>query len=136
MRFPPSSLEHPEVITFLTEHHLASFTTVGTDGRPHSVPVGFTWDPDSGLARVITRVTSAKARRILAHPASPIAICQVDGGRWVALEGTAVVTEDPHRIAEAVERYAVRYRQPEPNPDRIAIEISVEHVLGSRGLFG
>lgn len=136
MRFPPSSLAQPDVVSFLAEHHLASFTTVGSDGRPHSVPVGFTWDERAGLARVITRVTSAKARRILAHPGSPVAICQVDRGRWVALEGQAVVTQDPNRIADAVERYSVRYRQPEENPDRIAIEITVEHVLGSRGLFG
>ena len=57
-------------------------------------------------------------------------MCQVDGGRWLTLEGTAVVTDDPDRVAEAVRRYAERYRQPGERTDRVAIEITVDRVLG------
>jgi hypothetical protein len=57
-------------------------------------------------------------------------VCQLDGGRWLTLEGTAVVTDDPDRIAEAVDRYTRRYRQPGARDDRVAIEITVDRVLG------
>lgn len=55
---------------------------------------------------------------------------QVAGGRWLTMEGPAVVTDDPARVAEAVRRYAERYRQPGERPDRVAIEIRVDRILG------
>ena len=54
----------------------------------------------------------------------------VDGGRWLSFEGPATVTGDPGRVAEAVARYAARYRRPGERPDRVAIEIAVDRVLG------
>ena len=47
---------------------------------------------------------SRKAQH-LAEP-GPVAICQVDGGRWATIEGTAVVRSDEASVARAVERYA------------------------------
>ena len=117
-------------LAFVTERHLATLTTLRPDGSPHVVAVGFTWDPDAGLARVITFAPSKKARNVLAAPGSRAAVSQVDGGRWLTLEGTAVATDDPERVAEAVRRYATRYRQPGEREDRVAIEITVDRVLG------
>lgn len=114
---------------FLRERHLATLTTLRPDGSPHVVAVGFTWDPDAQLVRVITSGGSAKVRHV--HAGSPRAVvAQVDGPRWLALEGVPTVTDDPHRVAEAVRRYAGRYRQPGENPQRVAIEIAVDRVLG------
>ena len=39
-------------------------------------------------------------------------------------------SDDPERVAEAVRRYALRYRQPSENPQRVVIEIRVDRVLG------
>lgn len=117
-------------LAFVTERHLATLTTLRPDGSPHVVAVGFTWDPETGLARVITFAPSKKARNVLAAPGSRAAVSQVDGGRWLTLEGTAVATDDPERVAEAVRRYATRYRQPGEREDRVAIEITVDRVLG------
>jgi|SRR3954447_23992951 PPOX class probable F420-dependent enzyme len=123
-----------EVAAFLDERHLATLTTLRPDGSPHVVAVGFTWDADAGLARVITFAPSRKARNLQAASSggSPgrAAVSQVDGGRWLTLEGTAVVTDDPVRVAEAVRRYAERYREPGERADRVAIEITVDRVLG------
>ncbi len=129
MAHDPSALA-PEVSAFLTERHLATLTTLRPDGTPHVVAVGFTWDGDAGLARVITWAGSRKARNLIARPASPAAVSQVDGGRWLTLEGTAEVTADPARVAEAVDRYAERYREPGERTDRVAIEITVTRILG------
>jgi F420H(2)-dependent biliverdin reductase len=129
MAHDPSALS-PEVTGFVTERHLATLTTLRPDGTPHVVAVGFTWDAEAGLVRVITWSGSRKARNLVARPGSPAAVCQVEGGRWLTLEGTAVVTDDPDRVAEGVRRYAERYRQPGEREDRVVIEISVSRVLG------
>ena len=39
--------------------------------------------------------------------------------------------DDAASVADAVERYAQRYRQPRVNPARVVIEISVDRVLGN-----
>lgn len=119
-----------EIDAFVTERHLATLTTMRADGTPHVVAVGFTWDPEATIVRVITWAGSRKARNVLALPGSPAAVCQVDGGRWLTMEGRATVTDDPERVAEAVSRYAGRYREPKERDDRVVIEITVDRVLG------
>ena len=120
----------PATLEFLTERHLATLTTLRADGSPHVVPVGVTFDPATATARVITSGTSVKARHVRAGQAR-VAVCQVEGARWLTLEGTAVVKDDAASVADAVERYARRYRQPRENPARVVIEISVDRILGN-----
>ena len=117
------------VLEFLTERHLATLTTLRPDGSPHVVPVGVTFDPTTRTARVITSGTSTKVRHVRAGQ-SRVAVCQLDGRRWLTLEGTAVVRDDAASVADAVERYARRYRQPRVNPLRVVLEISVDRILG------
>ena len=119
----------PGLLTFLTERHLATLTTLRADGSPHVVPVGVTFDAVTGTARVITSGTSVKARHVRAGQ-HRVAVCQVDGRRWVTLEGTAVVRDDAASVADAEARYARRYRTPRENPARVVVEISVDRVLG------
>jgi F420H(2)-dependent biliverdin reductase len=119
-----------EVTAFLTERHLATLTTLRPDGTPHVVAVGFTWDAAARTVRVITWAGSRKARNVGERWAGPAAVCQVDGGRWLTLEGTATVTAEPGPVAEGVRRYAERYRQPKERPDRVVIEIQVTRVMG------
>jgi PPOX class probable F420-dependent enzyme len=119
-----------EVLAFLAEYHLATLTTRRPDGSPHVVPVGFGYDPAAGLARIITFAPSRKARNLLASPGSRAVVCQVDGGRWLTLEGPAEVTDDPERVAAAVDAYSARYRRPSERTDRVAIEIRVDRILG------
>ena len=116
------------VMAFLTERHLATLTTARADGSLHVVAVGFTYSPDERLVRVITAADSVKARN--AARGEWAAVCQVDGRRWLSLEGSVTVSADPARVADAVARYANRYRTPSERADRVAIEISVDHVLG------
>ena len=118
------------LLEFWTERHLCTLTTLRADGSPHVVAVGATLDPAAGLARVISSSTSAHVRHVRAGQ-QRVAICQVEGPRWATVEGLAVVRDDPAAVAEAVERYAARYRTPRPNPARVAIEITVTKILGS-----
>lgn len=128
MAIDPRALSD-EALAFLTERHLATLTTLRRDGSPHVVPVGFTWDAGAEVVRVITSGRSQKARN--AGRGGRAVVCQVEGRRWLALEGPARVLTEAAAVADAVERYAVRYRQPRVNPERVVVEIAVDRVLGN-----
>ena len=116
-------------VDFLTERHLATLTTLRPDGSPHVVAIAFTFDPATAVARVITSGSSRKARNLLAR--EPAALCQVEGRHWLTLEGRGVVVTEPAQVRDAEERYAVRYRPPRANPERVVITIAVDRVMGS-----
>lgn len=120
----------PADLGFLAERHLATLTTLRPDGSPHVVAVGFTWDQDAATARVITWSASKKYRNVAERPGGRAVVCQVDGGRWLALEGAASATTGAEACSEAVARYAERYRQPTERDDRAVIEIRVDRILG------
>ncbi|MDY0813313.1 pyridoxamine 5'-phosphate oxidase family protein [Kitasatospora purpeofusca] len=119
-------------LAFWRERHIATLTTLRPDGSPHVVPVGVTFDPGTGIARVISSRTSRKVRNVLEAGAEGqrVAVCQVDRARWSTLEGVAVVRQEPAAVADAERRYAERYREPRVNPDRVVVEIAVDRVLG------
>jgi len=120
-----------EALEFLVERHLASLTLVTTDGMPHVTPVGFSWDNDRGIVRVITFAGAKKARLLVDDGPLAAAVCQVDGGRWLTMSGPATVTADPTVNKDAERRYAERYRPPgDRGDDRRTIEIQVQTVLG------
>jgi PPOX class probable F420-dependent enzyme len=119
----------PEALDFLAVRHLATLTTQRRDGSPHVTPVGFTWDAESLVVRVITSRTSQKA--VNADRGGRAAVCQVEGRHWLTLEGSTRVVDDAVAVADAERRYAARYREPRPNPHRVVVEIAVDRVLGN-----
>ena len=123
----PADLTH-DAHAFLAERHLGTLSTTRRDGTLHVCAVGFTWDADAALVRVITHDRSQKVRNV--ERTGRAAVAQVDGGRWLSLEGPARIARDPEAVAEAVTRYTARYQEPRPNAERVAIEITVERVLG------
>lgn len=127
MALDPAALP-PEVLAFLRERHLATLTTLRADGSPHVVAIGFSYDDGARVARVITFAGAQKVRN--AGRGGRAAVSQVDGGRWLTLEGPVRVVTDRDGVAAAVAGYASRYRQPHERPDRVALEIAVDRVLG------
>ena len=85
-----------DALAFLTERHLAMLTTLRSNNSPHVVAVGFTFDPKTHIARVITTGGSQKA--VNAQDQGVAVLSQVDGARWLSLEGKASVNTE----AEAV----------------------------------
>lgn len=127
----------PVRLEFVTDRHLATLTTLRPDGTPHVVPVAFTWDAEQGVARITARRTSRKVVHSRREPGEPLgraALCQVDGRRWLTLEGTVEVVEDPVEIADAVRRYGERYRPREFDPLRVVLRVAVDRVMSSSHL--
>jgi PPOX class probable F420-dependent enzyme len=121
-----------EAARFWSERHLCVLATHRPDGSIHLTPVGATYDPATGTARIITSETSVKSRNVTAAGApARVALTQVDGRRWTTFEGAATVTADPGAVTEAERRYAERYRPPRANPQRVVIEIAVDRVMGT-----
>ena len=122
------------VLEFLSERHLASLTTLRRDGSPHVTAVGFTFDPRSGVARVITGDGSVKVRNAerptVDGSVNRAAVCQVDGRRWLTLEGTVAISREPAQVADAERRYSERDRTPRINPRRVVLTIAVDKVMG------
>lgn len=117
-----------DVLAFLRERHLATLTTLRSDGSPHVVPVGFGYDPDEQVVRVISFAGSQKV--VNAGRGGRAAVSQVDGGRWLTLEGEVRLVTDDAGVASAVAAYAERYQTPRDRDDRVAIEIRVDRMLG------
>jgi F420H(2)-dependent biliverdin reductase len=124
----------PAALEFLTERHLATLSTLRADGTPHTVAIAFTFDPETGLARVITSGDTQKARN--AGRGGYAALTQVDGARWLTIEGPARVLTDRESVTDAERRYEARYRKPRENPKRVVIEIEVARVMGSSAMRG
>ncbi|MFC8129743.1 pyridoxamine 5'-phosphate oxidase family protein [Streptomyces sp. NPDC057302] len=131
----------PAYLSFWRERHLCTLTTLRANGTPHVVPVGVTYDPEAGVARVLASRSSAKVRHVLAAaggtegPGARVAVCQVDGRRWATLEGYACVRTEDAEIAEGERRYEERYeRAPRLNPHRVVIEIRLTRAMGARVL--
>ena len=122
-----------DALAFLTERHLAMLTTLRNDQSPHVVAVGFTFDPTTHIARVITSGGSQKA--VNAEGRGVAVLSQVDGARWLSLEGKSTVNREPEAVRDAELRYAQRYRTPRVNPERVVIEVRVERVLGASSLL-
>ncbi len=98
------------VATFLSEYHLATLTTLRRDGSPHVVAVGFSYEPATQTARVITFAEFGQGPQRRPRRAR----CAVPGGwrRWLTLEGVVSLVTDAERVGRAVDGYAARYRQP------------------------
>ena len=131
MALDPADLPD-DVLAFLREYHLATLTTLREDLSPHVVAVGFSYDVDARVARVITWASSQKAKNAerMQEAGQRAAVGQVDGGRWLSLEGPVRLVSDPEGVRAGVDGYAARYRQPKERDDRVVIEIDVERILG------
>lgn len=131
MALDPAALS-TEVLAFLSERHLATLTTLRDDLSPHVVAVGFSYDAAARCARVITWAGSQKAINVVRMEARGLraAVCQVDGGRWLSLEGPVRLVTDADGVRAGVDGYTARYRQPKERNDRVVIEIAVERILG------
>lgn len=123
----PAELTSAE-LDFLRERQLGALATLRADGSAHVVAIAFGYLPETATALVITSDRTQKVINLERDPRA--ALTQVDGRRWLSLEGRAVVSRDPDRVSLAVAAFEARYRPASVNPNRVAIELEVTRVLG------
>lgn len=123
----PSGLTADD-LAFLAERHAGTLTTLRAPTRPHVVAIAFTYDSGRGVVSIISSDDTQKVRNVERH--GHATVCQVDGPRWLALEGPARVLREADAVRRAVEAFERRYRPARDNSRRVAIEIAVEGVLG------
>lgn len=118
-----------EVVPFLEEFVIATITTQRPDGSLHVAAIGFTYDESAKQCWLVAPPGSRKVRNIRAG--SRAVVAQVEGSRWLSLEGPARLVEDAEGIAEAHRRYRVRYPGfAGGESGRIGIVIDVERMMG------
>lgn len=115
-------------LAFLTERHVGTLTTLRADGSPHVVAIAFAFDAETGSVCVISSDATQKVRNV--DRSKYAVVSQVDGPRWLTLEGPARVRRDPDSVQRAVAGFEARYRPARENPNRVAIDIEVARVLG------
>lgn len=113
-------------LAFLAERHLGTLTTLRADGTPHVVAIAFTYD--NGAISLISSDGTQKVRNV--EERRRAVVCQVDGRRWLALEGDAEVLRAPADVAEGERLFESRYRPASANPRRVVIRFRVDRVLG------
>lgn len=127
MAFEPAELT-PDMLEFLRVRHLATLTTQRPDGSPHVVPVGFSYDPADQRVRIISRAGSQKGRN--AGRGSVGLVCQVEGSRWLTLEGRCELRTDDESLAKCGAGYEARYGHPPRREGWASLEIVVNRCFG------
>ncbi|HLZ60973.1 MAG TPA: pyridoxamine 5'-phosphate oxidase family protein, partial [Ktedonosporobacter sp.] len=78
----------------LQSNRIAWLTTVGGDGRPYTVPVGFVWEGQMLL--IFSQPKKQKLRNIRKNPRVTVALDETERGQDVVIvEGTAELIDDP-----------------------------------------
>lgn len=96
------------------------------DGTPHVVAIAFTYD--DGAVSIISSDRTQKVVNVSERGRA--VVCQVDGRRWLALEGDAEVVRDPAGVALGERLFERRYRPVSENPKRVVIRFQVDRILG------
>ena len=102
-------------------------TTVGSDGRPYTVPVWFLWDGKTVL--IFSQPEKQKIRNLRKNARVTLALDDTKQGEDVVIvEGTAVVLDNPDISATMpayVEKYEAMMQDIDLTPQSMAADFSV-----------
>ncbi len=125
-------LTKSEIDAFLSQSLLARIATVRPDGRPHVVPIWFTWDGTSIYME--TPPTFIKAKNLMVNPRCAITVDITEGGlrfKAVVLEGVVELLTERQYVLNMVRCIYQKYLGPEgiqaPTPHRMINDS--EHVI-------
>jgi PPOX class probable F420-dependent enzyme len=110
----------------LQSNIIAWLTTVGGDGRPYTVPVGFVWEGQTLL--IFSQPKKQKLRNIRKNPRVTLALDETEQGNDVVIvEGIAELIDDPQISVEMpayVEKYGALVQSRGWTPESMAAEYS------------
>jgi PPOX class probable F420-dependent enzyme len=128
---------------FLSEVHFAVAATIRADGRPHQTVMWYALQ-DDGTILLNTPFDSLKHRHLKRDPR--LSICVEDKYRYLTLQGTAVLNEDPEEAGQDYARLGRRYSQtfgerpsaaPQSRPaildrPRVSLIMTIESIVSNR----
>jgi len=126
----------------LAEARVGHLATVGTDGKPHIVPVCFALSDSTLFFAVDSKPKRTRdltrLRNIAAHPAVSILVDYYgeDWSRlwWVRADGEARIVDDPAESARAVGLLVNRYPQYlQARPEGPVVAVSIGRLSGWSG---
>ena len=110
----------------LQSNIIAWLTTVGGDGRPYTVPVGFLWEGQTLL--IFSQPKKQKLRNIRKNPRVTLALDETERGNDVVIvEGTAELIDDPQisvKLPAYVEKYGALIQSIGWTPESMASDYS------------
>ena len=102
-------------------------TTVGSDGRPYTVPVWFLWDGNTVL--IFSQPEKQKVRNLRKNARVTLALDETKQGEDVVIvEGTAELLENPDinaTLPAYVEKYGAMMKDMNSSPESMAADFSV-----------
>ena len=117
----------PAALDFMSERHLATFTTLRATGRRTSCRSG---SPGMPTRSSPGSSPAGAARRWPRRAGRRAALSQVDGRRWITLEGTTRVLEDAASVRDAGAAVCRALPRAAPQPQRVVVVLDVDRVLG------
>jgi len=96
-----------EVAGFMARQWLASFVTVDTEGKPHVVPVWFTYDDEK--VHVQTDRKSAKVRNIKRN--DNVAVAVYSGEEAVIIRGKGRAVKDQKKFVKWTQQHIKKYNR-------------------------
>lgn len=110
----------------LREEPIIWFTTVRSDGRPHTVPVWFLWDGETFL--IFSQPGNLKIRNVQRNPHITLALDGTkQGGDVVTVEGEAELLSEPSRnmiVPAYFEKYVAYLKNMGVDPKDLAEDYS------------
>jgi len=110
----------------LRSNIIAWLTTVGSDGRPYTVPVWFLWQDQTIL--IFSQPQKQKLRNLRKNTRITLALDETEQGDDVVIvEGTAQLLDDPNvsvRLPAYVEKYGAFLQNMGWTPDSMAADYS------------
>jgi PPOX class probable F420-dependent enzyme len=111
----------------LRSNKIAWLTTVGSDGRPYTVPVWFLWDGNTVL--IFSQPEKQKIRNLRKNGRVTLALDETKQGEDVVIvEGRAELLDDPDISATLpayVEKYGAMMQEVGSTPESMAADFSV-----------
>ena len=114
-----------KVRALVKDARIAMLTSVAPDGRLVSKPMA-TQDVElDGDVWFVAERDSQKVRNIEAHP--HVNVAYSDRSSWVSLSGTAVVVDDPAKLAELWNTFTDAWLEGGPeNPNNVLIRVEAD----------
>src|ERR1700689_1329009 len=90
--------------SLLRETQRGILVTIKRDGRPQLSNIGYVWDPETRIARIIAADFRAKTVNLRRDPRGSLHVTNLDFTLWVVAEGTAALSDVCHSHDDAVGR--------------------------------